>query len=495
MRTVEPQLPRFGAQLGEAANPLAKHRILLSLLPAGLMVSILVMFADVAIGDRLALVLMVFFVLVVCGIAVLMAERLLSGSQLLAFKCLLGYLVAAYLIKLPYCLLLPGEIPTIEDLGKGVAADAALEAFTVFTVGFAGISAGFLLPAAFVPQKRGAYLLRAPQWRPTVFLGLASLSFAGLLLKFVAYTILKIGIPGTEGNATGVNIPFVGGLTVFFVRNGLFLVVNALFLYSFLAPGRFPLFVGISAVLVFVGLDISVGSKFSIIFQAFVSLMYYAGLEKNLGVSAKRRRALRWFLIFIVAAILVGYKYVNYYRYATLSGSEGSAALQTALRSGENREGHLGAIVNRINGIDNIMLALAMKRGLNPNFGNLVNDEFTRVYTRAVTGLSSSNNANGATQFSLLYLINRSMSDTFFGMALFGMIFAMISKFVQLIAGRSMFGQMLCGPIIAIAMINILFGAGDLIFAMKGLTVLLLTLFMIRGTTRKADSTQLIASS
>src|SRR5690606_25718882 len=110
----------------------------------------------------------------------------------------------------------------------------------------------------------------------------------------------------------------------------------------------------ITAIIVNILLDLSVGAKYSLIYQIFFmgGMLIYLISRREVALS-------KVILFFILSLGVVSiYKYINYVRFGLLSGASLTEAILMSKSIVSNRDiGALDEIINRINGIDHVIFS------------------------------------------------------------------------------------------------------------------------------------------
>lgn len=390
-----------------------------------------------------------------------------KGNYLNIFKnTIIGYFALSYLIKGIILLNDFGLIKNLRSLSQFSVNNHLLDAFSVSFFFILGL---MILPSLFYYSKKGDYF-RIDK-RDTVsdynfYLAIITCLMM-LIIKVWVHYILLLGIPGVQTQG----IPIIGGVITYFVRMGGFALINILLYIALEANSRSKIFYSLVICLLFCTIDLSIGVKYSFVYQlymCFILIMFSRSLSKR--IKSNMFKGVSVFLVFF----LLLYPYINYYRFALLSGKVGWDAIFDALGNEHAQSSSVFLeLLNRIAGIENLIFALDKRSLLDASIFSLLNSEFSIKFTEAITGVSGAVNAVGATQVGLLSII---FKDSYVEIFLTAILISSVLLFVVFLITRA-FGKshyVLACSISAIFVTYILFGTGNLIFYLKELVVMLL---------------------
>lgn len=299
-----------------------------------------------------------------------------------------------------------------------------------------------------------------------------------LCMKMLAHYYFGLGIPGVEPL---VDIPIFGGVFAFFSRLGLFFIVNTLLFYSFIKSedGSLKVFSSIM-VLWYLFIDLSVGVKFSVIYEMVV-LAYIAILLNQRGaLNGKHITAILLGFIFVIYS----FQYINYYRFALLHGYTGLSAIEFALNNSDaNSLSFFHEMINRITGIENFLVTtIFMQSNASIYVTTLLTGEYARDFTENITGISDSINAVGSTQIGAIYVVSGGNYVLFFFLSVvilssFSLISIFIFKSLKSFFGKK--GKVLGELFSVILFVYFLFGSGNYLFFVKEFIVIFMSLTLV----------------
>lgn len=230
-----------------------------------------------------------------------------------------------------------------------------------------------------------------------------------LSLKAFVYFIAKLGLPGV---VPVFNIPLVGGAMVFMVRLGILFVINYFLLAAVQQKNkRHIILIGLIT-LVNIAFDLSIGAKYSLVYQVYFYIVIWAVSVKKLNFKA-------WH--YILGALFVGflpllYAHVNYYRFGLLRGFGvfESVAFAIEVTPTSTMFQSFFEIIERITGIENFLITILNQQAF-PQIGamSLLGGEISEIYTEIYTGVQGATTATGSTQLSVLYLISNGKLENF----------------------------------------------------------------------------------
>lgn len=392
-----------------------------------------------------------------------------KSNYLNIFKnTIVGYFFLSYLIKSIILLNNFELIKNLRSLSQVSVNSHLLDAFSISLFFILGL---MVIPGHFYFSKKGDNF-RIDEQQPTSYhnFNIAfSICLLMLIIKIWVHYVLLLGIPGVQTQG----IPIIGGVITYFVRMGGFALINILLFLSLEANNRAKIFCSLIICFLFCTIDLSIGVKYSFVYQlymCFVLIMF----SRNLSTKIKNNMT-KGVSIFLVFFLLL-YPYINYYRFALLSGKVGWDAIFDALGNEHAQSSSVFLeLLNRIAGIENLIFALDKRSLLDASIFSLLNSEFSIKFTEAITGVSGAVNAVGATQVGLLSIIfKESYIAIFLTAILISVVLLSVVFFIIKAFGKSHY--VLACSISAIFVTYILFGTGNLVFYIKELVVMLLSI-------------------
>lgn len=289
-----------------------------------------------------------------------------------------------------------------------------------------------------------------------------------IALKFYLQLVLNIARPGVE--AYSFPIPFVGGFLAFSIGFYLWAALNV-WLFTALSNGdRWSSRLAIFACAVYACSDLLIGVKGSLVLQ-FALGVFYAVI---LGWRPKRTSML-YFIVFIGVGVGLSvfiFKYLNYYRYALNSGADFITALEVAQSlTSERDESGLIALLNRVNGLENLTAALRIGNSSVFSSTALFDTEIVDSFN---TGLYSAEEVAthfGLTQFGALYLVGGVPGLAFGGLFLGILAKSLYALFARWALPHPMLASAF-SPLLAIWFMKLLFASGLMLLYMKEIAFL-----------------------
>lgn len=408
------------------------------------------------------------FILIICSSFLIFNRK--NNYLNLVFFTLCGYFILSYLFKSIVILEEYSLIKNLISLNQQIVNSYLMDALIISSFYIFGL---FAIPALIYHSKFSTKFnynyndnecgeLKLVLRFKVAFL----ICLLLLLFKFWVHHYLSLGVPGIEASG----IPVIGGIITYLVRMGTFALVNILLFFSLKSNDIFKIYIGFVICCFFCLIDLSIGVKYSIVYQLY---MFFILIYMTRGVSSVIKKNLNRVVVLISVFFLLIYSYINYYRFALLNGEVGFDAILTALGDEKAKSSNaMLDILNRVAGIENLIFSLVHKNNLNASIGNMFNSDFSVAFTESITGVSGAINAVGATQVGLLSII---FKENYF---LIFIASAFLSVFLILILNLIIkaYGQglhLLSFSIGAIFITYILFGTGNLLFYIKELFVML----------------------
>lgn len=405
-------------------------------------------------------------------------SRFGSLSSAIAIGIIIYYWIA-YMLKSVVFLYLPEAAWVVPNLiDENTLKNSLARSLVISSVGYS-----VLLLAICTGRDR-----QAINWKLEPFqvkcTSLVLITCCVLFLKVLGKIFFKLGIPSVEPTYMGV--PYLAGALALVVEIGVFILVNV-FLFIGIFSRKHSVFL-FSLVLAFSNalIDLSFGSKDGIIYQAIVLLVYvFLVLKfspKGHNNAARTHAKMTFvFSIFLLLLIVVFYKYVNFFRFALLGGSEDiGQAMQLALahETARSRSSIL-EIFNRLNGSEILSTVLYYSEQISFEFRavNLIDGNLTREFTAIVMGVRDTNTSFGITQFGYFF-ISGGYIALIMGCFLLGKMFVIVQNFLyQFKTSTSV--KIACLPLLWILFLKVLLGAGNLVLFAKEVVVFLICYYFI----------------
>lgn len=413
--------------------------------------------------ERLALIDLIAIFFLFAPILVLFFTNMQQQPGKIVFTIIIAYFVFAYFLKSILIINWPFQIKSFSNVSYQEIREGLAEAY--FYVSLFVLSFAFLMPLV----KRWITRLQYPSNEFLVIDSFKSVLFIILVLavKFFSHYVFYIGVPGVEPKMV---FPGVTGVLAFISRLGAFFIVNYYLIYAFIMDGRKKnKWLASLFVMSYVGMDLSIGVKFSIVYQMIVFGFIASSLFKD-----KKIKVPHFIMgsVFIVFA-LISFKYINYYRFGLLHGLSGLEALSFALNSSAAQEKYFVIeIANRITGVENFLVALQISKHV---YGSMVdvlwNGALGKEITQSITGVADAVNAVGITQIGAVYIVAKGNPVFFLVLSFFYMLVSLLffsTIFIKTF-GTSLEkdGFYFYEVFLAIFFIYFLFGSGGLWFFLK----------------------------
>jgi|GEM_PF-4815717 len=412
----------------------------------------------------------------------------LPYSQAFSLKVITYYLIFAYAFKLPYDLLFMDEIPVLRNLDIN-AIKASLSSIIPKTL----LVVLAIQIAYHTTQKLNIkYSKKRAESKYEVtnlrFSTIISFAIFSLLTKAFVYHVLSWGIPGM----TPINtIPVLTGVITLYIRMPIFAFLNVAMAF-FIASNNKPASKILALCVAFnVILDITVGAKYSLVYEAFFIACLFFRLRKGKPIPLVKTLTYSIFLILLLSQ----YKNINYLRFGLLDGmSIQEAAVRSVALAEEKDASTISGIINRINGIEHVLFVGSDASYLpSPSWDALWTSSYTTAYTEAATGVSDIVNAVGSNQIALLTLLIDS-PILLFPTALLYFTFCFLSfrfifyLFEGSIAKQNEFLKFSTELIFSIFTIYFIFATGNYIFYLKEILILSTVFIIIRLSSKRIVS-------
>lgn len=304
-----------------------------------------------------------------------------------------------------------------------------------------------------------------------------------LVLKLIVHYYLGMGIPGIEPST---KIPIFGGLITFYSRFSLFAILNFYLLYSIMMNSKLHLITSFFSIILFILIDMSIASKYSMFYQVFLFIIIYFITRKKYSIP----KSYIIVLIIFTIILLITYKYINFYRFALINGYDMFDAINIALNSQEaKKESFLLSIFDRITGIEKIIFIEQFSDKINfISLSSFFSDSFTNSFTTLVSGVQNKNNAISATQMGFMYLFSTiSLENNILVVLLYIIIFSIFCLFLIIVKIKIFISEeyYLITALLGIFAIYLFFGSGNIIFFVKEMTVLLFSIILLFKISKK----------
>lgn len=426
-----------------------------------------------------------FLILYVACYAILVVCELLNSRYKkyeIYFRFIIYYLFFAFYVKFLYLATSFDDIKSFKMFESEVIYQVAGQVYGYALLFlFAFMLVLFMAKGLRLDTKRKR--IRISNVKAFLFISVS------LVLKIISHYYFMLGLPGVEPQNT---IPGVSGILAFYSRLGLFFVCNIYLIHAYLSQNnqaqrlQAALFV-----VAYILIDLSIGVKFSLVYQATLlgCLLFVLWRRRVLNIKATMVALMS--LIFVLAI----YKYINYYRFAMLYGLSGMDAVSFAINNADAQSlSVFSEILNRITGVENLFAGIILGAQLPlPGIGALFSGEFADVFTESITGVADAVNAVGASQATALYLVSGdNVLGFIFGAILIHAVFGLLFNSLMKLGCRKilMFDEMDFSEVFAaIFMFYFLFGSGNYIFYIKEIVVVFVSMLLFCIFARKREIT------
>lgn len=391
---------------------------------------LVIMLGDYRLADLMLITVCLVVAWAVGHVALIKAgTKRSNGLGYLTLGIILIFWVA-YTSKFGTAMLIADEFKVVPTLLSKDSLLAMLPgAFFVATVGYAALLIAVL---SFPMQHRIDWRLTTCSPRYGLILALVIL---GLIVKYILKAQFLLAVPGLE--PVKLFIPYLSGILGFFLGFGYLFFVNIPFFLGLLSRRRWYLAIAFFGTLVNALIDLKFGSKDTIMYQLVVIVSYLFILKHGLPVQSKGfRHTFRVMLIVLAilsVSIIGAYKYMNYYRFAMLSGSSDIAtAVQVAAHNEDAQSlSSLMGLYNRVTGVDVLSSVMVYAPALSNSvsLSAMFDGTLIRRFTDLLTGGADSKNAAGLSFFGYWY-VYAGVASVFGAMLLIGFLFAFIQYVV-----------------------------------------------------------------
>lgn len=411
-----------------------------------------------ALADAIPVILSTSLVFILFG--VFYRKIKLSSSYCgLFYAWFVGYLLFGFVVKTLFVFSMPDLFKSLRLLGFTsiiVNTPSVQLSVNMLLIGVgAGMFAGlYLFSNSLLKRKKPDSELKRSASRAVIYL-----IFCSLVLKYIVHHVFKLGVPGLEAS---FSIPVVGGVVTYYVRLGLFAVINIVLIHSILCNRKSYIMTMLGLLFVYLLIDLSVGVKFSIVYEIFILFIYWVLFkERTAGF-----RIPIMFLFGLVVFTAIFYKYISTMRFFLISGYGTSASLEYAKIYGASELSFAVEVFNRLTGIENVYPLLLS--GVFPSWSSIFDSSFAKLYTESVTGVVGAVNAIGSTQIGLLLKIIG--AGNYVGLVMgggaLGLLIMSLSHLGFYFARSKQF-LILLSPLTIVFSIYLLFGTGNMFFYFK----------------------------
>ncbi len=225
-------------------------------------------------------------------------------------------------------------------------------------------------------------------------------------------------------------------------------------------------------------MDLVSGIKHSLVYEVFILLWYFIDLKQIL--TPRQKNTLVFSFLITAMFLAIGYKYINFYRFALLSGHDIVSAIDVVVSSSAAKEKSTTVeIYNRINGIDNLLVGVQTLDGISFSIAAVFDQQIVEAFKYVVFLGVDANTAFGLTQLATFYLVG-GWFGVVFGMFLLGVIFMCGHWLLMNNLLKKYFGvQKAVAPLIALFFVKVLFAAGGLLLWSKEAFVVVLTIIFV----------------
>lgn len=314
-----------------------------------------------------------------------------------------------------------------------------------------------------------------------------SLVCIGLVFKYFLKTRFNLGVPGLDPIQMGV--PYLAGALAILLEFGFLFFANIPFFLALYGGRRFYLGLALLVAFMNAAIDLSFGSKDMILYQMVVTACYlfifYQGLVWRRAQFLVSARTLVIFLVIAVVGILFGYKYVNFFRYALLSGvTDISVAMQIASESDlAQSRSSIMQLYNRITGLEALSAVMYWVDGFSSSQTLLSMIDGTRMqnFTEMVMNGRDSNAAFSMTLVGYWYAVG-GIATVLLGFLITGLLLSTIQYWV--VKNKKVPNNMKLAflPVLWIMFASLMLGGNPLIW----LKSIIVTLIVYLGVSRIA---------
>lgn len=253
----------------------------------------------------------------------------------------------------------------------------------------------------------------------------------GLVIKYFLKARYALGVPGLD--PLQLPIPYLSGILALLLGFAMMFFANVPFFLALFKGNRWTIFLTFILAMVNAVIDLRFGSKDTLMFQMALVVAYIFIFNAGLidGRVKFRRTAYGMIILVGVLGWLVGsaYKYLNFIRFAFLSGATSvAAAIQIASESEVARQrSSLIELYNRITGIEAFTAVMELTDSISFNSGlsDLISGTLMRRFSDIVLAGVDSTAAFSMTLIGSWYVYG-GIPAIIFGCLLTGALFAFL---------------------------------------------------------------------
>lgn len=297
-----------------------------------------------------------------------------------------------------------------------------------------------------------------------------SLLCMGLVVKYILKARYSLAVPGIEPVQLG--IPYLTGILSLTTEFGFLFFANIPFFLA-LASGRHrrAVFVAFLAALANAAIDLRFGSKDTLMFQIVVTISYLLIINRGLSLGRARFRANARAILIVLAvlgpAVLAAYKYMNFLRYAFLSGATGildavHAAAQSDIAQSRSS---IVELYNRITGIEALaaVMKLLENSSISSGLRGMIDGSIMHRFTDIVMSGADSKVAFSMTLTGYWYAAG-GIPAILFGFLFAGFLCGFIQYFVIKVAPVSHDVKLAFLPVLWIMFVQLMLGGNPMIW-------------------------------
>ena len=318
---------------------------------------------------------------------------------------------------------------------------------------------------------------RILDFKPRITL-LLTIVLIGLIVKYFLKMKFSLGVPGVEPLSMGV--PYLGGVLTLVLEFGFVFLVNLPIFFAFYSGSRALL--GIGLVLAFgnSGIDLSFGSKDTLMYELAIIGMYMSIFGRGLTSNRRRFEKTSWIMILVLAVVgtatLTIYKYLNFIRFALLYEMvdiKKAIAIAAQSQMAQDRSSII-ELYNRITGLETLAAVMHLRDGFSGHMSlwSMINGSVVRFFTENTLGLTESKVAFAMTEFGYFYVVGGTFA-VIAGSILLGGLFSAVQFFVVRYLPVHHNIKLAFLPVLWIIFVFVLLGGGNLILWTKSVVVTL----------------------
>jgi hypothetical protein len=405
-------------------------------------------------------------------------SRHFNGLGLLTVGLVIFFWVA-YTSKLALAMVIAGDYWVVPKLiSQTLLLSRLPESYFVATVGYV-----MLLTAVLsFPLKHSIdwrILPPAPRFRLIM-----ALLCVGLVVKYLLKVYFSLAVPGLDPVQFG--IPYMTGVLALTLEFGFLFLANVPYFLALCSGRRWLIFVALLAALANAAIDLRFGSKDTLMYQMVMTVAYLPIFYRGLSWGRARFRATARGMLIIFSVlgtvVLSTYKYMNFLRYAFLSGtSDIITAVQIAAQSdiAQSRSSII-ELYNRITGLETLSAVMHLGENLSASLGiiAMIDGSLMQRFSDIVLGGGESKTSFSMTLVGCLYVFG-GIPAIIVGFLFVGLLFGLVQYVVVRAAPVSHNMEIAFLPVLWILFVSLMLGGNPLIW-LKTLVVTLVV-FVIVG--------------